>query len=858
MLTVPKEIYDFINWYFVKAPRVLFVTLLRILRHTNNEVAFTLNIRLLFTPLFGDYTKVGRIIGFFFRIIWMLVGSVALVFISILLFIAPIIWFLAPLLLAIYIKLWIIPLIVMLFVAREYFTFGTPLRRVYQVNPSNPLECFRPEVKDYIEQLKTVGSEALPLFLKHKSSQYILKRTELLKQDFLLAFVELYSRLQNVPLVETSYGLAKKYETRYVEMEHLLLAVFLSVPNIDTVLSSYGSSLEDFEDTIEWVVSKREELSKLYVWQEDYEMPLMGGTNRGLTGRVTKYLDQYSDDYTEMAKYGRFKKVVGRDAEISEVAEILSSSNSNVLIIGEPGSGKSSIMKGIADRVIRGTDFESLRFRRIVALNTGLLIAGASTSGDLAGRMANIMEDVEGSGGIILFIDEIHTLLAGSGQSSAEMSSAFSVLEPRLAAGKNQFVGATSNENYRKYIEPNGAFARLFEIVRLAEASEEDTLEILKVNADEIEKETGVIVSYPALRKIIQLSKKLIHERVFPDKALDILNRSVASFGRTKGYLTVDDVADEVSKITSVPVSAISQDESSTLLNIEDKMRQMVVGQDQAIVQIGRSLKRARVGIRDESKPIASFLFVGTTGVGKTQTAKALAKNYFGTNNTMIRLDMSEYQQPDSINRLIGDPSGSSKGQLTDAVRSKPFSLILLDEIEKAYSNVLLTFLQVLDDGRLTDSVGHVVDFTNSIIIATSNTGTRAIQEISDKGGTFEEMQDAAMREVRAKFAPEFLNRFTGIIVFRPLTIPTVRAIADILLEGVRRLADEKKVKISFSQQLIDELVRRGFNPSWGARPLARVIEDTVETYLATKILQGEIKMGDTVELGMEVFEESY
>ena len=293
------------------------------------------------------------------------------------------------------------------------------------------------------------------------------------------------------------------------------------------------------------------------------------------------------------------------------------------------------------------------------------------------------------------------------------------------------------------------------------------------------------------------------------------------------------------------------------MLNIEADMRKMVIGQNEAINQIGAALKRARAGMRDEKKPISSFLFVGTTGVGKTETAKTLARIYFGSEDTMIRLDMSEYQHENSIQKLIGTSDGKTKGILTEAVRTKPFALILLDEIEKSHSNVLLTFLQVLDDGRLTDSTGRVIDFTNTIIIATSNVGTRVIQEVEQHNGNFEEMQTATMREVRNHFAPEFLNRFNGIIVFRPLTEGNVTKITDLMLDRVRKMADQKGIKVDFKPELIQELAKRGYTPEWGARPLARTIENTVESHLAVKLLDGSIKMGDEVVLGMEIFEKN-
>ncbi len=341
---------------------------------------------------------------------------------------------------------------------------------------------------------------------------------------------------------------------------------------------------------------------------------------------------------------------------------------------------------------------------------------------------------------------------------------------------------------------------------------------------------------------------------MLPDKAVQILGRAVTRVSETTKIVNSSEVALEIAEMTHIPASLITDDEAKRLLSIETDMKNMVIGQDEAIKQIGSAIKRARAGVRNENKPIASFLFVGTTGVGKTQTAKALAKMYFGDSKNMVRLDMSEYQQLDSISRLLGTPDVTVKGLLTEAIRTKPFCLVLLDELEKAHPNILLTFLQVLDDARLTDSSGITIDFTNTIIIATSNVGTRSIQEVFQRHGTMEEMQQTAMNDVRSHYAPEFLNRFTGIIVFNPLTEDNVRAITELLLKEVSRSTDERGIKVSYKPEVINELMKRGYNPEWGARPMARVIEDTVESYLAEKILAKEFKQGDTVELGLEVF----
>jgi len=733
---------------------------------------------------------------------------------------------------------------------------GIPLKRVSNVSPSNLELCFRPTASKFLNLLLTKDLKAVPSMLTTKEAQYFLKKTELLNTGFLHKLSHEAS-LNTRIITKTAYDYAVSQKTRYVEFEHLLLAMLSCTANIQKLLTTYNSSLEVCEATTFWLVGDQERLAKVSFWQEDYVVPEMRGFGKGMTGRITPNLNAVSEDFTAQAKHGLIKPIIGREKEIKQISRILGSSKENVLIIGEPGSGKTSIVRGIASKILSGTDYPTLKNKRVVGIEAGALFAGAKTVGDIAQRIKLIMAEVQASGDIILFIDEVHNLVAGVDNTDVEISGVYSILEPYLSSGNLRVLCATSIKNYRKYIEPNGAFARLFQIVEISQASKEETLAILKAVSLDFERTQRVLITYPALKKVVDLSEKLIHERVLPDKAIDILNRAVGAVSDTTGYVTADVVAQELSEVTHVPVESLSQSDSQKLLNIEQILQQRVIGQNNALIHIGKALKRARAGVRNEKKPIASFLFVGTTGVGKTETAKALASVYFDSEKAMIRLDMSEYQQVDSINKLIGTPSGDTRGTLTDSVRSSPFNLILLDEIEKAYPTILNTFLQVLDDGRLTDTTGRVVDFTNTIIIATSNVGTRAIQDVTSKTNDFTKIQDAAMQAVRDKFTPEFLNRFNGIIVFSPLTKKNVLDITELMLKRVQKTVAEKGIEVRFKQELVSELASRGYDPQWGARPLARVIEDSVETYLATKMLGQKLSSGDELELGLEVFEDT-
>ncbi len=850
---------EFLYWWLVKAPKIIFVTGKRFLTLLNNYISFTLNVRLIFTPLFGDYTLIGRLIGVTIRIFQIAFGLIFMAIISFVALLLPLLWFTVPIVLFKFIGFWTLLVFLALYLCWAVVTQDTPRKKITQVNDkdlTDYLNSFRPVSKNLVELLNRSFPVGVKILMEQPKTQYVLLDDELDKEGVAEKLLK-SPRFDTEKIGIQAYQIAVKQKTRYVEPEHIFLAFISNVQKPETLLSTYGTSLDELGKTVEWVVAEREHLSKRYLWQEDCELLFVGGIGKGMTGRVTPLLDSISEDYTRKVLSGRIEKIVDRETEIKKIADLLSSTRENILIIGEPGSGKTAIVRGIAYKIIEGTGYASLKNRRIVSLDIGSLIAGAKTAGDISAKLNKALEEIRNSGDIILFIDEIHNLVASAGDKNAETSTIYAILEPHIVADRIQFIGATSIPNYRKFIEPNGAFARLFNIIEIKETSKEDTMKILKARARRAKSKLNVTVTYPALLKTIELCEKLIHERVMPDKALDVLNRAISGFAQTSKVVNSACIAREVSEMTNIPSELITQGEAEKVLNIEDAMEKMVIGQDHAVRQIGAALKRARAGVRNEEKPIASFLFVGTTGVGKTQTAKALAKSYFGDQNAMIRIDMSEYQQADSINRLLGNPDGSSKGLLTEAVRTKPFSLILLDEIEKAHPNILLTFLQVLDDGRLTDSSGTLVSFNNSIIIATSNVGTRSIQQIFEKGGTLDEMDTVVKKEVREKFAPEFLNRFTGIIVFNPLTIDNVRKICLMLLETIKGIAKEKGVNLSFKPQLVDELIKRGYSPEWGARPLARVIEDTVESYIATKILKNQIKPGDEINLGTEVFAES-
>ena len=848
---LPKGPHKFVYWWGVEAPLKIVSIIQRLMLIVNSRIAFTVNLRLFFTPLFGDYTLIGRFVGFVVRLFEIIFGVAVLGMLLISVLTAPIMWWLSPLFLFEFNKYLVIPAILAIYIVWNFVYKSKPDEKLKNTNERTRINAVRPKARKFYDKLMQNQRDGFIELFIDLEIKYLLGKSELLSDTFKNKILE-SPDIDKTQILNKAFEYAKKNKSRYIELEQIFNASISLVPRIENILDSLNSNIGVLESTADWIIEKRESLSQTYIWNDDFNAVFTGGIGKGMTGRVTPFLDSISTDFTRDAQMGKFQRYIILEKQIKKIGEILTNSHENILIIGEAGSGKTSLVRGIAYKIIEGIEYKSLNNKRVVSIDLTGIFGGTSNFGQVSEKVERAISEAQRSGDIIIFIDEIHNVIAGENSNNPGISSVYSILEPYLESGKIQFIAATNISNYRKYIEPNGSFSRLFNIVEIPEASKEETLQILKFNALELEKRYKIIVTYPALQKTVDLSQKLIQERVFPDKAVKIIDRAATSVSPTEKYLNSQVVLREISEITKVPLEAIGENEAEKILNIEDEMKKIVIGQDFAVKQVGMAIKRARAGVRNENKPIASFLFVGSTGIGKTQTAKALAKSYFGDFKAMVRLDMSEYQQIDSINRLIGTPDGKNQGMLTSAIRSKPFTLLLLDEVEKAHPSILMVFLQILDEGTATDSSGIKIDFTNTIIIATSNVGTRTIQSLYLENADLEHIREGALKDVRDHFSPELLNRFSGIIVFNPLTSENLRRIVLLLLENVSKNMKDKGITVTFKDELINELMRLGYNPEWGARPLARTIEDTVETYLATKLISKQIQSGDEIELGLE------
>ena len=635
----------------------------------------------------------------------------------------------------------------------------------------------------------------------------------------------------------------------------------------------------------------------------------------------TPQLDEYSRDLTQMAEENKLDPVIGRDDEIERVIQVLSRrTKNNPVLIGEPGVGKTAIIEGLAERIIEENVPEILLNKRVVALDLSSLVAGSKYRGEFEKRLKGVMNDIMENGDIILFIDELHTLV-GAGAAEGAIDAA-NILKPALARGELQAIGATTLDEYRKHIEEDAALERRFQSILIEENTVEETIDILKGLRDPYEAHHKVKITNKAIRSACNLSHRYITDRFLPDKAIDLIDEAASKVrlknttrppefkdlnqkleevekekeaavknqefekaaelrdkekelkkelenikgdwqqqkGRDDSVVTIEDIASIVSSWTGIPVTKLEEAETEKLLRLEDELHKRVVGQDEAIKVVSEAVRRARAGLKDPKRPIGSFIFLGPTGVGKTELARTLAEAMFDDEDAMVRVDMSEYMEKHAVSRLVGSPPGyvghDEGGQLTEPVRRRPYSVVLFDEIEKAHPDVFNILLQILEDGVLTDTHGRNVDFKNTVIIMTSNVGANMIEKQSQLGfktpennekAEYDKMKEKVMKELRQTFRPEFLNRLDETIVFHALNKNHITQIVDLMLEEVQDRLDEKDIEMEVSESAKEHLAEDGYDPEFGARPLRRSIQRLMENPLSEKILNKEVAEGDKV-----------
>ncbi|MBU3925150.1 MAG: AAA family ATPase [Patescibacteria group bacterium] len=642
---------------------------------------------------------------------------------------------------------------------------------------------------------------------------------------------------------------AVKMGRKNIDKISLFVSVAINLKNVNFFLQGSGISAENLHTAILWSQRKNNGgfFQTLFAKKGTRRVVIKHRImNRAWTARQTPILDRFSYDITDLAAAGFLPPIVGREQEISEVMRILErKSKNNVLLIGEVGSGRRSIVRAIGRLMAGDNCLSKLKDKRLVSLDASLVISGVRAGGELEERIQKILQEVQLAGNIILFIPDIHSLADSGSEHGFDVSE---ILAPVFRKNYLQVIGTTTFFDYRQKIEKRGDFADTFDMVKVEEVAPDIALEILSRESRGIEEKEEVLFTFNALKKAVELSQRYITNKLLPAKAVDLLGEAavMVRVRSGKGSLVKSkDIMVLVTEKTGVPVIDISGKEAERLNNLESEIHKRMIGQDLAVKAIAEAIKRMRVGLKNEKKPMGVFLFLGPTGVGKTELAKTLAEAYFGSEKLMVRLDMSEFQSVQSVERLIGSPDGAVSGQLTEAVKNKPFSLVLLDEFEKAHPNVLNLFLQVFDDGRLTDSLGRLVDFTNTIIIATSNAGSKIIQERLAEGKTIPEFQTEFEKNLLEHFKPELLNRFNAQIIFKTLSEDDISQIAKLQIKNLsKRLEAAQGIELKITDDVVAKISRMGYSPFYGARNLQRVITDKLENIIADKFLKGEIKRG--------------
>ncbi len=681
------------------------------------------------------------------------------------------------------------------------------------------------------------------------SSGFVLARLGLSPEQF----PEVRQPLQLAPLLAASAALAEQTGDTEIGAAHLLVALIMSQPTWQTALTAVKLQSDDLMHVLEWQrrSERRFEEAKL-AWRKA-KVKTGGGLGGNWSSGATYTLDRYAEDITADVAEGRLPPLFGKTAMIASLEQALSKSEgANVILVGPAGVGKEEIVLGLAGKMASGQTVPALQYKRLLKLNVSAALSGANGQQEVESRLVSLLNESTRAGNIIIFINNLATLL-GTGDQKGALGSinAGNLLLPYLQAHSIQLIGTATPELYRQRLEQMPELTGQFVTVDVPEPTAEDNLKIVEEAVPAMEQKNHALVTYQAVAAAVELADRYIHDVPFPEKAISLLDQTVVSQTalRNQPLITRQSVEQTVSGLTHVPVGEASRDEKHVLLNLENELHKRIIGQNQAIEAVADALRRARSGLSRGSRPIGSFLFIGPTGVGKTETAKALAAIYFGDEQAMLRFDMSEYQEDGSISRLIGGPGES--GLLTQAVRTRPFALILIDEIEKSSPGVRDLFLQILDDGRLTDGQGRTVDFKNTLIIATSNAGAELVREALMKQTPAAELKTSLLDYLlrQGVFKPEFLNRFDGVVAFLPLTLEEVEQVVQLMLADINRGLTARQVTVILSAAAVRYIAETGFDPTLGARALRRRLQETVEDILAKQLLSGQVSPGQTITI---------
>ena len=866
----------FPQWWYITQSKWWWLVISRTLLLAVDRTAVVPQLKSLFAPYHNDRTAVGRSLGFAFRLVLILVGCAVLAAVGLVLCIVYGLWLAWPLGVFWGIReggwtiLWGICLTLGAFLAYWLGYVLQPKRTLQQLVDESE-EGLPPALPTGIE-LREYSSGRARKILRNLPPSFstgllmrslandpdvlkLFKRMELTDEQLVSRIGQQSAKQSQVvtldDLADAAIKRALHHRHKHITTPDLFLGLVNVSPLVTQILADLGVKLEELSQAVEWIEAESRHRGS-WQWWRDENFHRQGGVDRGWTSGWTPTMKHFSQDITAQVAAGQVPYIIGRDQEIDQVVRILErTTKNNALLIGEPGIGKSSIVDGIAQAILRADISPVLAESRVIQLDLSNILSAAKSPTDIGNMLNKALSELT-FGKTILFIDAIENLVRQDGVGTVDVKA---ILIPLIESGAIKVIGATTVAAYHRHIEVEASFAQHFQSVAIEEPTPDITVDILQEFVPTFEKQQGVQITLPAIQSAVELSMRYIHDRVLPEKAIDLIDEVAAHVAQQKkSTATAEDVAVVVSQKTGIPVASVGEDEATKLMNLEQLLHQRIIGQSEAVNAVADALRRSRAGLRDEKRPMAVFLFVGPTGSGKTALAKTIAQSYFGSEEAMIRLDMSEYQAPDSVNKLIGSPPGQAGyeegGYLTTAVRNNPYTVILLDELEKAHPRILDIFLQVFDDGRLTDSMGRTAVFNSTIIIATSNAGSRSIQSAIQQGYNADQITPAVKELLAQKFfRPEFLNRFDDIVVFKPLQPSETVQIVKLMFNEIAQSISQKNITLTITDGLVQKIAETGYDPIYGARPLRHLIQDKVENMLAKRMLSGEIKAGASVEL---------